>query len=202
MKKVVTLALIVALAAFSTAGCTFAPAKQAAATVSASATATVVPAKATAAPSKAAATAKPATASSANKGTTGSVLSPSAQFNAIAEKYYFKITDVSDPDLYQLTLPISSAGYTSRRDLAVDALLQVMRLFGDVIQLDQVPCQGLIISINLDGRDIAVVSVYTAVDLGMLGTNEPMMLDTNYSDAFKSVYQQYFAEIDYKTLTK
>lgn len=77
-----------------------------------------------------------------------------------------------------------------------------MRLFGDVIQLDQVPCQGLIISINLDGRDIAVVSVYTAVDLGMLGTNEPMMLDTNYSDAFKSVYQQYFAEIDYKTLTK
>ena len=158
--------------------------------------------RATAAPSKAAATAKPATASSANKGTTGSVLSPSAQFNAIAEKYYFKITDVSDPDLYQLTLPISSAGYTSRRDLAVDALLQVMRLFGDVIQLDQVPCQGLIISINLDGRDIAVVSVYTAVDLGMLGTNEPMMLDTNYSDAFKSVYQQYFAEIDYKTLTK
>lgn len=202
MKKIITLALIAALAAFSTSGCTFAPAKQAAATVSASATATVVPATATAAPSKAAATAKPATASSANKGTTGSVLSPSAQFNAIAEKYYFKITDVSDPDLYQLTLPISSAGYTSRRDLAADALLQVMRLFGDVIQLDQVPCQGLIISINLDGRDIAVVSVYTAVDLGMLGTNEPMMLDTNYSDAFKSVYQQYFAEIDYKTLTK
>lgn len=123
-------------------------------------------------------------------------------FNNALLEFGFKVEEISESGTScTLGLYVNSSDYDDADELAMNCLYAVSKLFLDCMEMEECPYGSIGIKFYVDDSSIGTMSIYTAFSIGLMGANNPIIVNETYRDSFDKMYSEYMSDIDSSKLS-